>query len=315
MSRFNLLIKITALAGAMMITTVLSAWVVFSFLTRGGDVEVPDLTGQEIRAALEIASRSELGLKVTGTGHDPSIPPGHIVSQDPRPGVSTRKNRIIRIVVSQGTPTVLVPNLTKLSLRRARLQLTQAGLTLGNVSRSHNLDTESDSVVTQTPDSGQLVSRGRNVDVLLSNGVRPKTYLLPDMTGLPIEVVLSALRSWGLASGRIIEVESSELPPGTVLGLKPEPGSDIIEGQSVHLTVTRTPQPSETLPVVLYRYEAEGFLDRNLKLVLVNGNNSTAIYNDIVQAGNSVTVPVTVFEPGILEVYVDGSLVEEKAVP
>jgi serine/threonine-protein kinase len=314
-ARFELLFKMVVLAAAFMFATGLSAFVIFTFLTRGGDVEVPNLTGQEIRAALELASRSELGLTISGTGHDPSIPPGHIVSQDPDPGVRIRKNRIVRVTVSQGTPTVLVPDLTGLTARRARLQLTQSGLRMGSISRSHVRHARLDAIVTQTPHPGILVPRDTEVDLLISEGRLPITYVLPDMTGLPVEEVMDSMRRWGLTSGQISETENEHLPPGTVVVHEPGPGMHILEGQVVNLTVSAMPRPTLEMPIFFYPYEAVGLLDRELKFVLVRGSESTILHQELVPAGASVNIPISVTYPGILEVYEDGYLIEERAVP
>ncbi len=119
MKRFGLLGKILLLASAMVLVAVLSAWVIFTFLTRGGEVTVPDVQGQEIGAALEILSRRQLGLSIAASDFDASVPPGYIISQDPGAGVRTRKNRIVRVVLSRGTRTVHVPNLSGLRDRKS----------------------------------------------------------------------------------------------------------------------------------------------------------------------------------------------------
>lgn len=316
MRSLGLLGKIVLLASAMVLITGLSAWVVFSFLTRGGEVTVPDVRGMDMQAALEITSREKLGLSIASSGFDPSIPPGHIMSQAPDPGVRTRRNRIVRVVVSQGTRTVHIPDLADLNLRRAELQLSQAGLKIGQVARSHDPDTEAGSIITQLPSPGDFVARGEAVNVLVSEGHRPLTYLLPDMTGYSAEEVLPSIRAWGLKTGRLLEVESTDLPPGTVKALQPPPGSAVSQGQTVHLTVTTTPGPHKPSPIVLYRYTSpRGLLDRNLKLVLVREDGESIVYDKDVPPGTSITVPVTVSEEAILKVYLNGSLLEEREVP
>lgn len=316
MNRTGLVIKILLLAAGMVVAAVLSAWVAFTFLTRGGEVTVPSLEGLELRAALELTSRENLGLRVSGTGHDPGIPPGHIISQLPEARSRTRKNRIIRVVVSQGTPTVFVPQLATLSLRKAELSLAQAGLGLGNVGYVHNEDTEPGQVMAQVPPSGGLVPRGEKVSLLMSEGNRPVVYLLPDLTGLPMELVLDTIRQWGLKSGKVFEVGSEELPPGTVTAMVPTPGSPVTEGQSVHLTVTRIPPPPEPATMILYQYSAPtGLLDRTLTVVLDMGQGERTVWEDVVAAGTSVSIPVPVSGTGTLRAYVDEVLYEEKAVP
>lgn len=316
MSRLNLVLRIVLLAAAMVLITAMSAWVVFTFLTRGGEVAVPDLRGQEIRAALRITSREDLGLKISAAGFDPSIPPGHVISQIPDPGVMTRKNRIVRIVVSQGTRTVHVPGLIGLNLRRAELQLTQAGLEVGRIARAHHPEMEEGTVITQTPGSGDFIARGTAVDILISEGRRPLVYLLPDLTGASTDDAMTVIKALGLVPGRIDESETSELPPGMVTELVPGPGSAVIAGQTVHLTVSASPSGAEPLPVFLYRYSAPpGLLDRHLELVLYREGRESTVYSDTIPPGSSVTIPVTVSGAGILRVFVDGSMFEERKVP
>ena len=316
MSRTGLAIRMLLLAAGMMVVAVLSAWVAFTFLTRGGEVTVPALEGVELRAALELTSRDQLGLRVKGTGYDLGTPPGHVISQDPPPGTRIKANRIVYVVVSQGTPSVFIPKLTGLTLRRAELQLAQAGLILGKIGHTHDEEASLGSVITQSPIPGRFVPRNSSINMLLSDGPRPAVYLLPDMTGFPMETVLSRIRDWNMRSGRIMEIVDEEVPPGTVAALTPPAGSAVVEGQSIHLTVTKMPGPAEPAQVILYHHTAPfGLLDRTLTLVLETGEEEKTVWEDTVGPGTSISIPVVVSSPGVLKVYVDGVLQEEKEVP
>ncbi len=316
MSRTGLAIRMLLLAAGMMVVAVLSAWVAFTFLTRGGEVTVPALEGVELRAALELTSRDQLGLRVKGTGYDLGTPPGHVISQDPPPGTRIKANRIVYVVVSQGTPSVFIPKLTGLTLRRAELQLAQAGLILGKIGHTHDEEASLGSVITQSPIPGRFVPRNSSINMLLSDGPRPAVYLLPDMTGFPMETVLSRIRDWNMRSGRIMEIVDEEVPPGTVAALTPPAGSAVVEGQSIHLTVTKMPGPAEPAQVILYHHTAPfGLLDRTLTLVLETGKEEKTVWEDTVGPGTSISIPVVVSSPGVLKVYVDGVLQEEKEVP
>lgn len=316
MSRTGLAIRMLLLAAGMIVVAFLSAWVAFTFLTRGGEVTVPALEGVELRAALELTSRDQLGLQVKGTGYDPDTPPGHVISQDPQPGTKIKASRIIYVVVSQGTPSVFIPNLTGLTLRKAELQLVQAGLTLGKIGHAHDDEALPGSVITQSPVPGHFVPRNSSINLLLGDGPRPTIYLLPDMTGLPMETVLSRIRDWNMRSGRINEIVDEEVPPGTVAALIPPPGSAVTEGQSIHLTVTRISAPDEPAQVILYHHtEPFGLLDKTLTLVLEADGEEKTVWEDTVGPGSSISVPVVVSSPGILKAYVDGVLKEEREVP
>jgi serine/threonine-protein kinase len=316
MSRVGLIIRILLLAGGMILAAGLSMWVVFAFLTRGGEVVVPNLSGVELKAALELTSRENLGLRVSGTGFNPGVPPGHVISQDPAPGIRTRKNRLVHVVVSQGTRTVFVPDVSGLTLRRAELALIQSGLSLGRVSRSFYKEIPQGGVLTQSPPPDLFVPRNTAVDLLLSNGPRPVVYVLPDPVGLPVEEVLTSVRSWGLSSGRILEVQRDDLPPGTVTAINPRPGSSVTEGQSVHLTVSRMPPPPDPTPVVLFQYSSPpGLMDKTLTLVLDTGDGPRTVWEEIISPGTAVSIPVPVSAEGILTAYLDGIFLEERKVP
>jgi len=316
MSRTGLAIRMLLLAVGMMVVAVLSAWVAFTFLSRGGEVTVPALEGVELRAALELTSRDQLGLRVKGTGYDLGTPPGHVISQDPQPGTTIKANRIVYVVVSQGTPSVFIPNLTNLTLRKAELQLAQAGLTLGKIGRTHDEEVYSGLVLTQSPPPGHFVPRNDNINLLLSDGPRPAIYLLPDMTGLPMETVLSRIRDWNMRSGRITEIVDEEVPPGTVVSLTPPPGSAVVEGQSIHLAVTKMSGPAQPAQVILYHHTAPfGLLDRTLTLVLETGGNKKTVWEETIEPGRSVSIPVIVSSPGVLKAYVDEVFLEERKVP
>lgn len=316
MTRTGLAIRILLLAAGMIVIAVLSAWVAFTFLTRGGEVTVPALEGVELRAALELTSRDQLGLRVKGTGYDLGTPPGHVISQDPLPGTRIKANRIVYVVVSQGTPSVFIPNLKNLTLRRAELQLAQAGLTLGKIGHTHVEETLSGSVIAQSPQPGRFVPRNSSIDLLLSDGVRPLVYLLPDMTGFPMETVLARIRQWNMRSGRIMEVVDENVPQGTVVALTPGPGSAVVEGHSIHLTVTRLAEPDEAAQIFLYHHTAPfGLLDRTLSLVLETDGKESTVWEDTVAPGSSLSIPVVVSSPGVLKTYMDGELVESMEVP
>jgi hypothetical protein len=113
-----------------------------------------------------------------------------------------------------------------------------------------------------------------------------------------------------------MEVVDEDLPPGTVTALTPPPGSAVVEGQSVHLTVTKMPGPAEPARVILYHHtEPFGLLDRTLTLILETGEEERVVWEDTIGPGSSVSIPVVVSSPGVLKAYVDGVLLEEKEVP
>jgi hypothetical protein len=113
-----------------------------------------------------------------------------------------------------------------------------------------------------------------------------------------------------------MEVVDEHVPQGTVVALTPAPGSAVIEGQSIHLTVTRMSQPSPDSKIVLYQHtEPFGLLDRTISLVLVTKGEERTVWEGTVAPGSSISIPVVVSSPGVLKAYADSEFLEEMEVP
>ena len=77
-----------------------------------------------------------LNLKIEeGRRADPKVPAGQILAQEPQPGVSTRRERSVKVWVSSGPRSTIVPALLGESERTAQLRLQQDGLELAGYRR------------------------------------------------------------------------------------------------------------------------------------------------------------------------------------
>ena len=101
-------------------------------------------------------------------------------------------------------------------------------------------------VVTQTPEAGSLVKAGRPVTVVVSRGrAVPEVgdYLGRDIDQVRLE--LQTLSATGESPIRIREDGpriTDPRPAGTILGQSPDPGTEVAEGLTILVTVSRGPQ-------------------------------------------------------------------------
>ena len=88
---------------------------------------------------------------------------------------------------------------------------------------------------------------GRAVDTTPDDEAEPVGAAIPgDLVGKPIEDARSQLEGLGL--GLIVEEvaePTSEVPPDTVVGVSPEPGTEVFEGGTVTLTKSVEPEEDE----------------------------------------------------------------------
>ena len=116
------LLKIAALFALFLSAAGISAYLSLTFVIKSEDkVVVPELGGKDLVYSLEILTDLGLNIKVKGSEYSSTVPKNHIIFQDPEPGATIKKDRDVRIVISKGTKTVVMPKLNTLSLQQAKI--------------------------------------------------------------------------------------------------------------------------------------------------------------------------------------------------
>ena len=188
--------KFLVLAGALGVTFLVFFGIGMRVALRTREVEVPRLVGRSVNEATQALADLGLGLRVDQNRRsDEKIPAGRIMQQDPAAGVEARRQRTIRVWVSSGPRTTVVPALVGQTERTAQIRLEQDGLEIGSVSEFRSPDYPADTVVAQDPPPA---SRAPRVSLLLNRGEQATTYVMPDVIGTDGQAAADALRSRGL---------------------------------------------------------------------------------------------------------------------
>lgn len=233
----GLLLKYGLLLVTLGITAGLAAVVTMRSMLAAQEVDVPNLTGHGIAEAGALASRERLLLRVEGRRHDPSVPPGSIVAQDPGAGSTLKTGRSVRIWLSLGPENLTVPPIEGESLRAARLSLAQARVPLSRVVEVAHSEGPG-TVIQQHPPAGEMQGAG-GVSLLVSRGPGGSDYLMPDLIGRPGEDVLEALR---LSGWKIAGVRYRAYPgvaPGIVLRQSPASGHRVNAETPIALEISQ----------------------------------------------------------------------------
>ena len=199
---------------------------------------VPDLTGLTLVEAKNQAAEYGLGVKTVRHDFSETVPLGHIITQDPKPGRSLRRGREIEVVLSRGKEMVVVPDLTGKTRIEAEIILEDAKLKLGDVYHEPSSEVPRGLVVRQKPAPNLQIERGATVDLYLSRG---QDYVeMPNFIGRPLVEVQAELASLGLVSNLVTE-KYSVYPRGQILDHQPAPGSIVPVGTPVNFVVSGTP--------------------------------------------------------------------------
>ena len=108
--------------------------------------------GKTVNEATALLTEAGLNLKVEeGRRLDPKVPAGQILSQEPQPGVRTRRERSVKVWVSAGPRSTIVPALQwRVGADRAAAAAA-GGLELAGVAEIRSADYPAGTVVAQTP--------------------------------------------------------------------------------------------------------------------------------------------------------------------
>jgi beta-lactam-binding protein with PASTA domain len=83
-------------------------------------VIVPDLRNASESEAKQTLSRLGLAMRVERSDYDSQVPAGFILAQKPRANENLKPGRSVEVVVSLGTRTRMVPDLSRMTQRQAR---------------------------------------------------------------------------------------------------------------------------------------------------------------------------------------------------
>jgi serine/threonine protein kinase len=131
---------------------------------------VPDLVGQPLERARQLAQDARLSLVVGEERHDVQIPVLHIISQAPSAGDQVPQGTGIAVAVSLGPERVTIPDVVGFPLSVKRLDLEDLGLV---IAVTDTWSTEpAGLIVRQEPPAGEEISVGSVVTLSVSTGSR-----------------------------------------------------------------------------------------------------------------------------------------------
>lgn len=190
-------------------------------------------SSEKVQAWLE-----ENGLSgVERTGKSDAVDEGQVYRQDPAAGVEVKRGDSVTYWVSSGKKEIAVPNLVGMTQAAAEQALTDAGLAVGTVRQQSSSTVPSGSVISQDPVASTKVAKGAKVSLVVSSGTPTPTPTpttttvdVPDLEGMEVAAAISALKSRGLLAS-ITKKSGTGQPPGTVVGVFPEAGTEVKLGR------------------------------------------------------------------------------------
>ncbi len=198
---------------------VLDNGTVEAVVSRGPErYDVPAVAGMSLAEATDALEGTHLAVgEVTRVYHE-RVAEGVVVSADPAPGTSVKRDAVVDLVVSKGREPVDVVDVTGQDLPEARRTLRRSGLRV-ELDRQYDDTVPAGEVISQSPEDGTLF-RGDPVSLVVSRG--PEPVEVPSVFRMGVEAARKTLEDAGF------EVRVRDATPSFGLGfvVKQDPGGE-----------------------------------------------------------------------------------------
>jgi serine/threonine-protein kinase len=294
-----------------------SAYLTLTLIIKSEDVVVvPNLVGKEVVYTLELLTDLGLNTKVEGSEYSTEIPKNNVIFQEPEPGSEIKKGRDVRIIISKGPKSIPMPNLEKLPVQQARIILEENNLCQGQISSTYSNHIRKDSIIAQVPSAGTMITRNECVNLLVSIGIRPQEYMMPDLKGRFLDSAIPLIENSNLILGKIKSVFYHDKPLNTIIDQEPLSGYCVTEGGTVNLVINRKPgrkghgyltgSPDGTF----FRYRVkDGFLKRHIRVILNSFGVSNTIFDEFLLPGEEIWFIIPYNDNTTVFLYEDDKLI------
>lgn len=208
----------------------------FRVTTRAREVKVPDVRGAALAGATAALADVGLILKVEARRPDSKVAADHVLSQDPEPGTVLRRQRPVRVRISDGQQDPVVPLVVGQAERTAEIVLAQAQIAVGTRTEIRSAGYPDGAVVAQDPAEKAQATK---VNLLVNRGQSGATFVMPDVIGTLGVRVVDILRRRGFRVTVNGDVLYPGMPPGVVVRQTPQGGFQVALGDPVLLEISR----------------------------------------------------------------------------
>jgi serine/threonine protein kinase/beta-lactam-binding protein with PASTA domain len=201
-------------------------------------VDVPVFRGMTIQEANQAAENADVKVAQTGTKRC-DVPKNQICSQNPASG-KIALGATVKVIVSEGAPTIKVPDVTGKDQDSAETLLENAKFRVKKVNVESD-EVDEGNVVSQDPVSGTDAEQNSLITLKIATKAK---RTVPPVVGQPVANATAQLQGLKFTVPPPTEVDSDK-PAGEVVAQTPNGNTQAEEGSQVTLQVSKGPQQEQ----------------------------------------------------------------------
>lgn len=214
----------------------------------GKKIEVPDITGMTLSEAKSALKNKKLALQVLSREFSENVKKGLVIEQDPESGYLLEEGKPVKIILSKGIETTIVPSLYGKTQGEAEALLAEEGLNLGEIGYKES-ESEPGIVTWQSHRSGRQVAKDSAIDIVLSKEIAK--VVVPSVIGRSKKNAIVILGTKSL-KGSVIEQFDDDIDKGLVISQSPSAGVEVKKNSTITIYVSKGPKVTTvTVPDVV----------------------------------------------------------------
>lgn len=280
------------------------------------NVMVPNVVGRDLADAQ--AKLRDLDLEpVVRTRKNDDAPFDQVIEQDVSL-IEVKPGRTINLTVSDGPRLIEVPLIVGWKQTMAEVKLRSIGLKpayLEEDYEEYSDDFLEGEIMRQDPKGGDMVQGGTAVILTVSLGPEPVPTKAPKVVEKTLDEATALLLEAVLEVGEVNYVESTVYNADIVIEQSPPGGSELNEGDSVDLTVSRGPGPqpiTKTTPVY-YSVPNDG-INHMIRIVVSDEQGTREVFSENLSSNYLLQETVMYYGQGTVSVYDNDELKGQQQV-
>lgn len=205
----------------------------------GRYTSVPAAVSLQEAAAVEKLEGAGLEVEVGDPAYSETVPAGVVISTDPGAGSQVLDGDTVTLTVSKGQERYTLPELAGMTADQAEAEIARLNLTLGTAAERFSETVAAGVVISSSPETGAVLTRGADVDLVVSKGRRP--IQVGRWVGDDYDDVKARLEKRGLVTEVSDEQYSDDVPEGAIIAQVPL-GGTLFAGDPVRFTVSLGPE-------------------------------------------------------------------------
>ena len=163
------------------------------------EIYLSDVRGLDLEEAKLLLEN--FNLKIFHTKYKEGYLENEVLSMSPRAFTKVKEGRDVKLTVVGKEDDLIIDNFINKSFRNINLYLDRQGIPLDTIIYEYSELINKDNIISQYPKKGEKISKEKGVTLVVSSGMPPDYYIVPNLINLSLNKGIKKIYESGLLVG------------------------------------------------------------------------------------------------------------------